>query len=53
MVAKSRGLSVDSFEHLAGLFNATARSFEQEAQRITRQIQAGGLRTSNKRANGR
>ncbi len=53
MVAKSRGLSVNFVEDVSGLFNATARSFEQEAQRITRQTQARGLRTSNKRANGR
>ena len=53
MVEKSRGLSVNSVETLSGLFNATARSFEQEAQRITRQMQPGGSRFGNKRVNGR
>ena len=53
MVAKFSDFSVDSIVNLVGLFNATAKSFEQEAQRITRQIQPGSSRTGNKRANGR
>lgn len=53
MIAKSRGVSLDSTVSLSELFNATARAFEQDAQRRSRQLLPGTSRAGLKRANGR
>ncbi|MCX2898133.1 hypothetical protein [Pseudomonas mandelii] len=53
MNAKSRRMALDPAEILADLFDATARSFELEALRISKQLLPGGSRAPNKRANHR
>lgn len=53
MLAKSTGLSGDSVGSFSKLFRATAKSFEQDAQRMSRQLMPGITKANPKRINGR
>jgi hypothetical protein len=53
MIAKFTPMALDSVENPADLFAATARSFEREALRISKQLLPVASKALNKRANHR